>query len=208
MAATSFGHLLTDSVDSQPPGPPGYLPSTGTIFDLLDEAGIDWLEYYDCGENAVPPRPYAQMFRYADLPNYVQTARFLADTQGDTCQLPPVSYVSLFNHEHGNFDIRAGQYDVSVLVNSLMTGPCWASSALFISYDEGGGFYDHVVTPLAVSPDGIPPGACADLSDPPLSRTPGAGVNCSSSADTQADLVSMLLPGEAPADFTQLGFPI
>jgi phospholipase C len=208
MAATSFGHLLTDSVDSQPPGPPGYLPVTGTIFDLLDAAGIDWAEYYECGENAVPPRPYAQMFRYNDLPNYVQVARFLADTQGDACQLPPVSYVSLFNHEHGNFDIRAGQYDVSVLVNSLMTGPCWASSVLLISYDEGGGFYDHVVTPLAVSPDGIRPGACADLSDPPLSRTPGAGANCSSSADTQADLISMLLPGEAPADFTQLGFRI
>src|SRR5262249_39836203 len=40
------------------------------------------------------------------------------------------------------------------------------------------------------------------------SRTPGGGVNCSSSADTQADLVSMLLPGELPADFNQYGFRI
>jgi phospholipase C len=208
MAATSFGHLLTDSVDSQPPGPPGYQPITGTIFDLLDDAGHEWREYYECGDNAVPPRPYAQMFRYADVPNYVPLSQFQADTTGTTCRLPAVSYISLFNHEHGNFDIRAGQYDVSVLINSLMTGPCWASAALFVTYDEGGGFYDHVATPLAVSPDGIPPGACADLSNPPLSKTPGAGANCSASADSQAELVSMVFPGEAAADFTQYGFRI
>ncbi len=208
MAATSFGHLLTDSVDSQPPGPPGYEPITGTIFDLLDEAGADWREYYECGDNGVPPRPYAQMFRYADIPNYVLVEQFQSDTQGAICQLPAVSFVSLFNHEHGNFDIRAGEYDVSVLIHSLMTGPCWATSALFITYDEAGGFYDHVVNPLAVSPDGIPPGACADLSDPPLSKTPGAGANCSTSSDTQGELVSMLFPDEAPADFTQYGFRI
>lgn len=208
MAATSFGHLLTDSVDSQPPGPPGYQPITGTIFDLLDAAGDPWREYYECGENAVPPRPYAQMFRYADSPNYVPLAEFHADTQGATCGLPAVSYVSLFNHEHGSYDIRAGQYDVSVLVNDLMTGPCWPSAALFITYDEGGGFYDHVATPRAVAPDPIPPGACADRSDPPRSMTPGAGANCSTSADTQAELASMRLANEAPADFTQLGFRV
>jgi phospholipase C len=208
MAATSFGHLLTDSVDSQPPGPPGYQPITGTIFDLLDAAGETWREYYECGENAVPPRPYAQMFRYADTPNYVPVAQFHADTQGTSCMLPAVSYVSLFNHEHGNYDIRAGEYDVSVLVNSLLTGPCWPTAALFITYDEGGGFYDHVATPLAAAPDSIPPGQCADLSDPPRSTTPGAGVNCSTSADTQAELVSMRLANEAPAGFNQLGFRI
>ncbi len=208
MAATSFGHLLTDSVDSQPPGPPGYQPITGSIFDLLDAAGQEWREYFDCGDNAVPPRPYAQMFRYADLPNYVRTAQFQADTQGETCQLPPVSFVSLYNHEHGNYDIRAGEYDVSVLIDDLMTGPCWSSSALFITYDEGGGFYDHVAAPLAVSPDGIPPGACADLSNPPLSKTPGGGANCSTSADTQAQLASMVVGNEPPADFTQYGFRI
>jgi len=208
MAATSFGHLLTDAVDSQPPGPPGYQPITGTIFDLLDAAGHTWREYYQCGDNAVPPRPYAQMFRYADLPNWVPVAQFETDTQGAACGLPAVSYVSLYNHEHGPYDIRAGEYDVSVLVDRLRTGPCWASSILFITYDEGGGFYDHVAPPLVVSPDGIPPGACADLSNPPLSKTPGAGANCSSSADTQAELASMVVPGEPAADFTQYGFRI
>jgi phospholipase C len=217
MAATSFGHLNTDAVNDQPPGPPGYQPITGSIFDLLDAAHQRWAEYYECGANAVPPRPYAQLFRYADIPNFVhlsntdpadQFREFAAATRGANCTLPAVSYVSLYNHEHPPFSIQAGQHDVSVLINDLRSGPCWRDSIMFITYDEGGGFYDHVVPPAAVSPDGIAPGECSDFSNPPASLKPGGGANCSSSFNSQQDLKGMLLPGEKPADFTQLGFRI
>ncbi|MBV9285271.1 MAG: phosphoesterase, partial [Acidimicrobiia bacterium] len=40
---------------------------------------------------------------------------------------------------------------------ALMKSPNWSSSALFLTYDENGGFYDHVPPPAAVTPDDIPP---------------------------------------------------
>src|SRR5206468_7363853 len=43
MAATSFGHLTTCEI-FPPPG--GYKPITGTIFDLLDQKGINWVNYF------------------------------------------------------------------------------------------------------------------------------------------------------------------
>jgi phospholipase C len=217
MAATSFGHNSTDSVDNQPPGAPGYQPITGTIFDLLDAKGQTWAEYYECGHNGVPPRPYAQMFRYADIPNFVHLSdtdpanpfpEFAAATGGATCGLPTVSYVSLWNHEHPSYNIQAGQRDVSILINDLRNGPCWKDSVMFVTYDEGGGYYDHVIPPAAVSSDGIPSGECADLSNPPGSKNPGGGANCSASLQSQMDLEAYLLPGETPANFTQLGFRI
>lgn len=217
MAATSFGHLDTDQVNNQPPGPPGYQPITGSIFDLLDRHHRSWSEYYECGNNSVPPRPYAQMFRYENIPNYVhlsntdpsnQFPEFAAATQGSKCMLPDVSYVGLFNHEHPPYSIQAGEHDVSVLINYLRTGPCWKDSVMFVTYDEGGGDYDHVLPPAAVSPDGIPPGQCADRSNPPSSLIPGGGANCSSSVVSQLSLAALTLPGEPPADFTQLGFRI
>ncbi len=217
MAATSFGHIETDSIDNQPPGPPGYQPITGTIFDLLDAKHQSWTEYYECGDNKVPPRPYAQFFRYENIPNFVhlsntgpsnQFPEFAAATQGAKCTLPAVSYVSLYNHEHPPYDIQAGEHDVSVLANYLRSGPCWKDSIMFITYDEGGGNYDHVTPPAAVSPDGIPPGECADLSNPPKSRIPGNGANCAYSHESQSQLAALASPGEKPANFTQLGFRI
>ena len=56
----------------------------------------------------------------------------------------------------------------------------------FFTYDEHGGFYDHVTPPPApqggaLTPDGIAPGQCADLSNPPASAQPGGGANCNHS---------------------------
>ncbi|HKC71162.1 MAG TPA: alkaline phosphatase family protein, partial [Terriglobales bacterium] len=52
---------------------------------------------------------------------------------------------------------ESGSAYVASLVNALMTSPSWKDSAFFLSFDEGGGFYDHVAPQPAVSPDGIPP---------------------------------------------------
>src|SRR5262249_21165018 len=74
--------------------------------------------------------------------------------------------------EHPPWDIRAGEYFVSSVVAALRNSPSWNDSILIITYDEHGGFYDHVRPPAApqggaTTPDGIAPGQCADLSNPP-----------------------------------------
>jgi len=57
---------------------------------------------------------------------------------------------------------------------------------LLVTYDEHGGFYDHVQSPAAPAPDNIAPGQCADASNPPTSEQPGGGVNCTHSATVDA----------------------
>ncbi|HEV7680438.1 MAG TPA: alkaline phosphatase family protein [Candidatus Dormibacteraeota bacterium] len=79
---------------------------------------------------------------------------FLA--QAASGQLPSYSYVDPFflgegqggsNDDHPHADIRRGQALISLIVNTLMHGPLWSKTVLIITYDEWGGFYDHVRPP-------------------------------------------------------------
>jgi phospholipase C len=49
--------------------------------------------------------------------------------------------------EHPTALVSAGQAYVTGLVNAIMQGPSWSSTAIFLSWDDWGGFYDHVVPP-------------------------------------------------------------
>ncbi|PYU66026.1 MAG: hypothetical protein DMG49_23090, partial [Acidobacteria bacterium] len=94
-------------------------------------------------------------------------------------------------------------------------------------YDEHGGYYDHVTPPEARqgharTPDGISPGQCADLSNPPFSQQAGGGAECAqnpfSTEDTSAKDAELLCPALAAnptgpyppecASFDQLGFRV
>jgi phospholipase C len=66
------------------------------------------------------------------------------------CGLPNVSWVipngTVSEHPPGL--ISTGQTYVTTLVNSIMRSPCWGSTAIFLSWDDWGGFYDNVVPPV------------------------------------------------------------
>jgi len=96
------------------------------------------------------------------------------------------------NDEHPPTDILRGQAYVSQVVSAVRNGPFWKDSIIFITYDEHGGFYDHVRPPKSSqhgsrTPDGISPGQCADLSNPPASLQPGGGMECSTNLINPAD---------------------
>jgi phospholipase C len=79
----------------------------------------------------------------------VQSVRGLfAAAQGGS--LPAVSWVvpSLVASEHNyQAQISPGQTYVTGLINTLMRGPEWNSTAIFLTWDDGGGFYDNVPPP-------------------------------------------------------------
>jgi phospholipase C len=64
-------------------------------------------------------------------------------------RLPAVSWVvpNGKNSEHPPAPISKGQAWVTSLVNAVMQGPDWDSTAIFLAWDDWGGFYDHVVPP-------------------------------------------------------------
>jgi phospholipase C len=66
------------------------------------------------------------------------------------CALPNVSWVvpNRKTSEHPPALVSKGQTYVTTLINAVMRGPCWNSSAIFLSWDDWGGFYDHVAPPL------------------------------------------------------------
>jgi len=65
-------------------------------------------------------------------------------------KLPQVSWVTPNgeNSEHPPGLVSTGENYVTGLVNAIMQGPNWSSTAIFISWDDWGGFYDHVVPPV------------------------------------------------------------
>jgi phospholipase C len=62
------------------------------------------------------------------------------------------------NSDHPDALVSRGQAWVSTLVNAVMSGPDWDSSAIFVTWDDWGGFYDHSPPPTK-SDLGIPAGA-------------------------------------------------
>jgi len=210
VAATSFVHVTTAEII---PPAAGYKPITGTIYDLLDNAAVNWKDYYSL-------LPYSFIFRPGS-PNGVPLATFFTDAAAG--MLPPVSFVDSVqlganeNDEHPPTDIRKGQQFVSDVINAVRNSPNWADTVIFFTYDEHGGYYDHVAPPAAsqgsnLNPDGINPGQCADNSNPPASTMPGGGQQCSSSQSDVGDICPGFTPtGAYPANcanFNQLGFRV
>lgn len=217
MAATSFGHM--SGVDPFPTGV-GFKPITGTILDLLDRNGISWTNFTEAGFGGE-----AMLFRPASAtdPHFQSVQDFLAIAAGSSGsgQLPQVSWVAPGpnDNEHPPNDIQLGQAFVSSIISAIRGGPYWKDSVIFLTYDEHGGFYDHVVPPPAPqggarTPDGLFPGQCADLSNPPASQQPGAGADCSSSVSEAQSFCPALTQnptGQYPdscASFDQLGFRV
>ena len=77
----------------------------------------------------------------------VSTAQFYTDAAGGT--LPQVSWVipSGAVSEHPPAGVRAGMAYVTGLIDAIMQGPDWDTTAIFLAWDDWGGFYDHVVPP-------------------------------------------------------------
>jgi phospholipase C len=145
--------------DTQPPA--GYTDTT-TIFDRLEDAGIPWRFYvndYDPTNTIVSPGDRTSQLRQVPLlamPRVVRSPRLLShivDMQDfyDDAQagrLPAVSYIAPGAlSEHPPSKLIEGQTFVRTIVSELMRSPDWSSTALVLTYDNWGGWYDHVLPP-------------------------------------------------------------
>jgi phospholipase C len=138
-----------------------------TIFDRLQARGISWKFYiagYDPRLNArTPPSqrdahwtrvlddvPVLKMTRFADDPRLASHFADLNDYYKDLQEgtLPAVSFmVSYGTSEHPAGSLDQGQRLIRSLVNSLMASSAWKDSAFMWTYDDWGGWYDHVAPP-------------------------------------------------------------
>ncbi len=97
--------------------------------------------------NPLPAFPKVQN-NPAQRSRLVDTAQLYADAKNGT--LPQVSWVipSGTVSEHPPSKVSAGMEYVTGLVNAVMQSPQWSSTAIFISWDDWGGFYDHAPPPM------------------------------------------------------------
>ena len=123
------------------------------ILDLLDEAGITW-GVYNMNWDSVPYGNTDNVFVF--WKNFAHDQRtlgskgsFLNDARKG--QLPNVSWlVSSFAHqkdEHPPADVSVGMGLQEELITALRESPIWDRSAYLLTYDEHGGFFDHVAPP-------------------------------------------------------------
>jgi phospholipase C len=148
-AGTSFGHIRPDQ-------PPAGGWTQATIFDHLDQAGVSWRYYYQ--DNGIYLSQWSTYQRDANKLSSI--SNWASDLQNEAT-LPSVIFIERAGpsglDEHLGNNIQKGAADVANILNQLLASPSWASSVFILTYDEGGGAYDHVVPASMIKPDGIPP---------------------------------------------------
>ena len=135
-----------------------------TIGDRLSDKGVEWAWYAGGWNDALAGNPDAT-FQFHHQPfayytNYADgteaKAQHLKDetdffAAAEAGALPAVSFVKplgIQNEHPGYADVETGEKHVVELVDSVMNGPDWQSTAILITYDENGGFWDHVAPPV------------------------------------------------------------
>jgi len=127
-----------------------YYLSAGTEPDCEDDAAICPSMLQDPNVPGMwnPLPNFDTVAQDGQLGNIQPTANFLTAAKNGT--LPAVSWVVPNGDvsEHPPAQVSLGQSYVTSLVNAVMQGPEWKRSAIFLAWDDWGGFYDHVVPPV------------------------------------------------------------
>ena len=160
---TSFGNTA-------PVSPPAGGFTQPTIFDHLDQSGVSWRYYYQ--GNSISAAFITQFAIYQKNSNSAKTkvvpiANWFNDVKNDST-LPAVIFIERGDDEHPGNNDQHGAAKAASIINGLMcpthssTGACvpsasWPDSAMILTYDEGGGLYDHVRPIREVKPDSIAP---------------------------------------------------
>ncbi len=143
-----------------------------TLFQLLDLHGVSWKYYLgagtepDCedGEMSCPPQVQAagvgSIWNPAPLYLYIKQqgkpyldahnpplSRFLSDVQeGHLAQVSWLVPSDVYS-EHPVSGVTMGMEYVTSVINAVMQSPYWQNTAIFLTWDDWGGFYDHVDPP-------------------------------------------------------------
>ena len=163
IAATSTGQV-NDTLPNATDYPPN-----GTLFDRLDAHGITWKDYYSSNlDGTTLPAATTLLYPPAYLKNPAKTvpiAQFFSDAAAGSlpgyCIVEPDYNIQ---SEENPQNIAQGEAFVAQVVNAVMSGPAWSRTLLIWTYDEHGGYYDHVPPPPAIPPDDIPPAVPAGQS--------------------------------------------
>jgi phospholipase C len=154
-SATSYGHAFPPTKQDDPAW------QQPTIFRALTNAGISWRYYYQ--DNSVFLANWADWSDPQIRQNVVNIQEYyniLADPNADKL-LPQVVFIERASStgldEHPENNVQKGAQVVAKMINALLTSAAWPDSAFILTYDEGGGLFDHVGPILVTPPDDLTP---------------------------------------------------
>jgi phospholipase C len=149
-AGTSNGVISTDVNKALAAGS----PPNGSIWERFNAHGISWANYgVDLLDMMLFPKFYEANRAHGRTPE-----QFLADAKAGT--LPQVCMISPGHRrytEESPSDLQLGEAYSASVINAVLHGPKWRNTVLFFTYDEHGGYYDHVAPPAAIPPDDVAP---------------------------------------------------
>ena len=170
-AVTPDGYVVNTSFSVNTPHPATAIPSTlvpnqtlPTIGDRLSDKQVSWAWYSGGWDSALAGtpnptfqfhhQPFVYFAKYADgtqakKDHLKDEKEFIAASQNGT--LPSVSFVKpigLDNEHPGYSDVQDGENHAIQLINDVLNGPNGKDAVIFITYDENGGFWDHVSPPV------------------------------------------------------------
>ncbi len=160
IAATSTG--MIDDVGTSPgsfvPDASLAAPSNGTIFERLSQAGISWNDYNEGFPTGTTMELYPTPDAAFSETNAPPIDQFFTDAKAGT--LPQFSLLDPdydTQSQENPQNIVVGEAFLASVVEALGSSPLWPKTLLILTYDEHGGYYDHVPPPAALAPDAIPP---------------------------------------------------
>ncbi|MEO8576129.1 MAG: alkaline phosphatase family protein [Gemmatimonadales bacterium] len=139
------------------------LQTMATIGDRLSDKRISWAWYSGGWDDAIAGRPDS-LFQFHHQP-FIYFANYADGTPGRAAHLkderefisaaragtlPAVSFVKPVgaNNEHpGYADLVSGERHTVELIDAVRNGPNWKDALIIVTYDENGGFWDHVAPP-------------------------------------------------------------
>ena len=174
MAGTAYGNIATDSESLKDPPPPN-----GTIFDRLHAYGVSWRNYFtDLPATGIIPSiieryptslaPIAQFYADCAAGNLPSVSfvdpefGVLSEVGAGLAGLPGLATLGAKLEASGGDeeppqDMAYGESWAHSVVKAVLDSPAWPRTLLIYTYDEHGGYYDHVAPPPAIAPDSIAP---------------------------------------------------
>jgi phospholipase C len=139
----------------------GYTFEHGTIYDRLDKANLSWTIYKgDAFPQALAISGMnirALEGRFKDFddfngdihnPGYTTSYAFIEPSYGHVL----TGDFTCGNSQHPKDDVTRGDRLLKTIYETIRNSPLWGNSVLIVTYDEHGGFYDHVPPPQTIAP--------------------------------------------------------
>jgi phospholipase C len=148
----------------------GFSFPNGTIYDRMNTGNKTWRIYHGAPHGPIfGSLPCVAGLRGITLSRTYSYKTFAADLQGDysySYTFIEPNYGDIVHStftggqsEHPMDDVRNGEGLIKSTYEAIRNSPLWPKSLLIITYDEHGGFYDHVTPPGVTAPGDTQPGS-------------------------------------------------